>query len=419
MELFKHQKDIINDDPKKTGLFLGTGSGKSRIGLLLAQGKTLIICPKTLKEDGNWQREFDKIYAVEGTTVTSSNLTIISKEEFRRDHAKLPKFDTVIVDEAHTCLGVTPNIRWKNKQPIPKTSQLFEALEAFIQRTKPERLYLCTATIIKSPMTVWGAGKILGKKWDFYKFRNAFYVRLPMPGREVWVAKKDDTTKNLLAKLVKELGYTGRLEDFFDVPPQTYKTMYVELTKEQKDRIKDIKLEYPEPIVQLGKIHQIENGVLAGNEFSKPELFDNAKIDKILELSIEFPRMVIFAKYRAQIEQIALVLRKEGKKVLILTGDTKDRGTLIAEANNSKECIFIAQAQISAGWELPEYPCMVFASRTFSYVDFAQSLGRIQRANNIKKNLYINLVVKGVIDEAIDKALTNKQDFDERIYLKV
>ena len=156
MQLYNHQQKIIDDDPKKTGLFLSTGSGKTRIALLLAIGKTLVICPKTQKEDGNWEREVKKL----GLKI---ELDTISKETFRRDHEKLPRYDTVICEEAHTLLGVTPNVRYKNKQAIPKTSQLYEALESFLNRIQPERLYLVTATIIKNPMTVWGAGKLLGK----------------------------------------------------------------------------------------------------------------------------------------------------------------------------------------------------------------------------------------------------------------
>ncbi len=413
--LYKHQLDIITDDRPIAGLFLGTGSGKTLVALSLARGKTLVIAPKTQKEDQNWERENKK-------NNLNVDLTVISKETFRRDAHELPRFDTVIVDEAHTCLGVTPSLRWRNKEAIPKTSQLFEELQLFLRRTEPKRLYLATATIMRSPMTVWGAGQLLGHDWNFYEFRSTFYAKLPMPGREVWTPKKTVIVKERLAKLVRSIGYVGRLEEFFDVPDQTYKTMYVDLTPEQKTRIKELSLEYPDPLVLLGKKHQVENGVLTGNEFLEQESYPNGKIDKILELSIEFPKMVVFAKYRAQIDQIATALEKEGKNVLVLTGDTKDRGNVIAQANEAtfdKGCIFIAQAQISAGWELPKYPCMVFASRTYSYVDYVQSLGRIQRANNIKKNLYINLVVKGGIDEAVDKALSNKQDFDERIYLNV
>jgi superfamily II DNA or RNA helicase len=428
MNLYSHQQKIIDEDPKKCGLFLGTGSGKTRIALLLARGRTLVVCPKTQREDGNWERELFNLTTpqekflkfVKDESRLPIRLTVISKETFRRDHATLPAFDTVIVDEAHTVLGVTPNTRHRNKKEIPKASQLFEALESYLERTKPERLYLATATIMKSPFTVWAAMKLLGKRdgsmQDFFAFRQKFYSRLPMPGREVWVPKSDKATKDDLAYYVRATGYVGRLQDFFDVPDQTFRTEHIELTAAQKARIKELPMEYPEPIVRIGKRHQVENGVLAGDEFSEGEIFPNKKVERIIELAEEFPRMVIFAKYRAQIAALKRSLEIEGYKVLTLTGDTKDRGLLLAEANKVSQCIFIAQAQISAGWELPEYPVMVFASRTYSFVDYSQAQGRILRANALKKNLYINLVVKGGVDEAVDRSLINKCDFSERVY---
>lgn len=408
--IYKHQLDIITEDKPRTGLFLGTGSGKTLTALSLARGKTLVICPKTQKEDRNWEREAQK-------NKIHLELTVMSKEVFRKVAFNLKPFDTVIVDEAHTCLGVTPNIKWVKKQAIPKTSQLFEELGLYLMRVKPKRVYLCTATIMRSPMTVWGAAKILGQDWNFYEFRSVFYARLPMPGREVYTPKTDEATKERLAEAVRKLGYVGRLEDYFDVPDQTYKTVHVELTMKQKAKIKEMMLEYPDPLVRVGKIHQIENGVLAGDEFTDPETFENEKLDTLLDYAIEFPRMVVFAKYTAQIAQIASALEKAGRKVLCLTGATKERGEVIREANKAKECVFIAQAQISAGWELPEYPVMVFASRTYSFVDYDQAIGRIQRANNIKKNLYINLVARGGVDEAVDKCISQKQDFNEKLYV--
>lgn len=412
IELFEHQKKIINDDPEKTLLALGTGSGKTRIALLLARGKTLVICPKTQRDDKNWEREAQKLNL-------SIDLTVISKETFRRDHESLKRYDTVILEEAHTCLGVTPNIRWVKKQPRPKASQLFEAIESFIERTKPDRLYIVTATIIKNAMTVWGAGKLLGKNWNFYEWRQAFYMRLPMPGREVWVHKTDSATKDRLAGIVQKLGYTGRLSDYFDVPDQTYKTIFLDLTEKQKKRLRELPLEYPEPIVLLGKKHQVENGILSGDEFSEKEIFDNSKIDTIIDLAEEFPRLVVFARYIAQINEIAKAMKQIGKKVFILTGDTKNRGELIKEANQCTNGVFIAQSSVSAGWELPEWEVMVFASLSYSIVDRIQAEGRILRANNIKKNLFIDLVMKGGIDEAVFNCINTKKDFDARVYLKL
>lgn len=432
MMFYAHQKKIIDEDPNKAGLFLGTGSGKTRTALALARGKTLVICPKTQKEDGNWERELESmgghilpVFEQSGDKVYyggfgHNTLTTISKETFRRDWEKLEAFDTVIVDEAHTCLGVTANTRQRARKIIPKTSQLYEALEGFLAKHPPRRFYLCTATIMRSPMTVWAAkqllqGPHLDMMSDFYAFRHKFYTRLPMPGREVWAPRSSNDVKDELAALVRSLGYVGRLEDFFDVPEQTFRTDYLTLTERQRDRIKSLKTEFPEAIVRVGKKHQVENGVLAGDEFNAPEFFDNTKIEKILDYAIEFPRMVIFVKYRAQIDQIQAALTKAKIFTWTLTGDTVDRGAVIKQANEL-DGVLIAQAQISAGWEVPNTPVMIFASRTYSFVDYDQALGRIQRANHIKKNLYISLVVKGGVDEAVHDSLLNKSDFNERIY---
>lgn len=419
MKLYKHQKEIIDADPKKTGLFIGTGSGKTRIALLLSRGKTLVIAPKTQVEDKNWNREGANIEIENPHIKFIKTFTCISKETFRRDAHMLPHFDTVIVDEAHTVLGVTPNIRYRNKQAIPKTSQVFDALDQYLERTKPSRLYLCTATIIRSPMTVWGAAKILGHNWDFYKFRSTFYVRLPIPMREVWAPKNDDETKNRLAVAVKKLGYVGQLSDYFDVPTQTYITKYVELTAKQKSVLKDLFLDFPDPLVLVGKKHQIENGLLTGDEFNVLQFFENKKLDILKDLIIEFPRIIIWAKYRGQIEQIALLAKELGKKVFVLTGNTEDRGGLISNAKEASEYVFIAQMQISAGWELPDCPTMVFASMSYSVVDRVQAEGRILRANALKKNLYIDIVARGGIDEAVFKSIKNKKDFNEKLYAKV
>lgn len=411
--LYKHQQDIISADPKKTGLWLGTGSGKTRIALELAQGSILVIAPKTQVEDRNWQREMRNL-----NNFNILSLEVISKETFRRDHAKLPRFDTVICDEVHSMLGVTSATRWRNKKEIPKCSQLFEALDEFIERTKPDRLYLVTATPTRSPMCVWGAAKLLGHNWDYYKFRDEFYTFIRHIGtRGAWVVKKDNDVKDKLGALVRKLGYVGQLSDYFDVPDQTYKTFYIELTAKQKARLKSLPLEFPDPLVLLGKKLQVENGVLAGDEYNEGEYFENGKIEKILELAIEFPKMIVFAKYRAQIEQLAKAL--DDIPLLIMTGDTKDRGVLIDTAKRMETCIFICQAQISSGWELPDFPVMIFASMSYSIVDRIQAEGRILRANALKKNLYIDLVVKGGVDEAVQKAIKEKKDFSERIYLNL
>jgi len=407
MQLYSHQKAIIEADPKKCGLFLGTGGGKTRIALMLAKGKTLVICPKTVRDAETWENETNKLSL-------PLDITVWSKEDLKKyAPTNLAGFDTIICDEAHTLAGVTPSIQYKKRIPYPKTSQIFEILTEYIAYTKPERLYLLTATPTRSPFVVWGLSQLAGKIWDFYKFRDIFYFKLPF-GREIYTAKKDEKTKELLGSLVRKIGYTGKLSEWFDVPPQTFRTVYLDLTKEQKEKIIELTLDYPDPLVLCGKKHQVENGTLAGEE---GQYIKDEKIEKILDLALEFPKMVIFAKYTLQIKKIKKALEKDKYKVFTIQGDTKNRKEILENIESSDSCILIVQSSISAGWEIPSVPVMVFASLSYSVSDHIQALGRIQRLHKLKKNLMIYLVVKGGVDEAVYKCIKEKEDFHEKIYI--
>ena len=375
---------------------------------MLAEGKTLVVCPKVLREDKTWQANLQKI----GKQL---DLTVISKEDLREADT-LPHFDTLIIDEADTCLGVTPNVMWRNREPLPKASQLFYKLLAL--KDRPKRLYLLTATVMKSPFTVWAAAVILGKASleSHSRFRDIFYIKLPMGGRrEVYAPKRDNQTKERLATFAKSLGYTGRLEDFADVPPQTYKDDYIKLTNEQLCMLKEIQIEYPDPLVQIGKRNQVENGILVGDEYRKGQYIKDNKIDRIVDYSVQFPKMIVFARYSLQIQKIKQALKD--KNVFVLDGKTKDRGDMMNKLKEMDEYVLIVQSQVSAGWELPTAPVMIFASRDYSFVNYEQAQGRILRANALKKNLYINLIARGkTVDKAINDALINKEDFNERLY---
>lgn len=407
MGLYKHQQDIIDADPKKCGLFLGTGSGKTRTALALAKGKVLVICPKTTAEDNTWTKD-------------GSGAIVMSKETFRRDWELLSRYDTVIIDETHTVCGISPVFKWVKKQPVPKTSQLFDACYQFIQKTNPERLYLLTATPVRNPLAVFALLVLLGKNTmeQFESFRRTFYIPVNMNHREIYMAKKDSESQNKLGKLVQSMGYTGRLSDFADVPPQTHRVVNVPLTSMQVEKLKELPIDFPDPLVLVGKKHQVEQGVLKGDEYNASETFPTGKLEAIEDLYEEFGKVLVFAKYREQVRQITDYLLKKDVEVLPITGDTEDRGEIINWGEKADKCVLVFQSSISAGFELPSFRCTVFASMSYSYVDYAQSLGRTLRINNLQKNLYVYLL-SGDVDKAVYKAIDNKGDFNEAIYSKV
>lgn len=426
--LYDHQKKIIDENKLWTGFWLGTGASKTRTALEMCEGKTLVISPKQQREDRMWFKENEKWN-------TKVDLTGISKEDLRRDWDSLPPYDTVIIDECHNNLGVGTHTVQRKGIQYPYTSQIFEATRQYLAKYPPKRLYLLSATPVSKPMHLFGIATLFGKKWDWFKFREKYYFEL---NRNVWLSRTKTKSKNpsivsqseilkaRLVELTKSFGYTGGLNDFFDVPEQTHKTVNIELTPEQKKAIQKVRDEEADPLVVLGKIRTIENGVSYGKKIielspgvdklvKSVDIFSSAKIDYILERAVEFPKMLIFATYTAQIDQIALKLTEEGFKVVTLTGKTKDRKNLTAEAESTQACIVIAQASIAEGYELPSFPCVIYASKSRRFCHYEQSLGRVLRSNALKKNLYIHLVVQGGSDEECHESILDGKDFQEKV----
>lgn len=413
MSYYAHQQQVIDEsgreDRFRFGNWRGTGSGKTRTTVAIAEGITLVICPKTQADEKIWQKEWQ----FQGRPL--ADLVVLSKEQFKIKYTKGELHSlwptTVIIDEAHTVAGVQPMTRQKNYIKYPRTSQLYDAVIGFLKEKNPKRIHPLTATPTANPMTVYALGTILGRQWDYFKFRDIFYFEKDVRGRKLFLANRSIKNKELIARTLQSIGYTGRLQDWFDVPDQLEKTHNVGVTDAQEKAYKELRLLYPDPLVQTGKRQMLEQGLFEGS------LVAENKTEAIEQYLQEFGKVIVFARYTDQIEMYRKHFTTKKVKVFTLTGATKNRKEVIEEAQQSESCIFLAQCQISAGWELPDFPCMIFASLNYSFVDFDQAKGRILRANHLKKNLYVYLIA-GDGDEKVKKAVANKEDFSEAMYAK-
>ena len=418
-ELYDIQKQIVADDKEKTGIFLGTGVGKTLPTLMLSEGEALVICPKQQMLDKTWQKNDAKFHL-------GKTLEVINYEMFWRYPEKWRQFDTVILDEGHKAAGVLPETRQRNRVSIPKTSKTFEGILRYLRQYPPKRFYVATATPMGKPMNVWALAKLFGKDWDFFKFRAAFYFPTMMGRRQVWLPRKDEATQQRLALAVQKLGYTGSLQDFMDVPEQTHEEVEIDLSDEQHRALKTLNEDEADPLVRRARMRTIENGVLYGKKIEAvsatedrmvkdTKLFKNGKIDYILERAEEFPKLFIFAAYTAQVEAIAAALRAEGHEVKTVTGQTKDRGTVFDEMEAMEKGIVVVASQICEGYRVPSAPCMIFASKSNRFVHYDQGKGRILDGQHLKKNLYLHLVVPDGADSDCHSAIMSGQDFMEKL----
>lgn len=236
IEFLDIQAQIIEENKTYTGIFLGTGVGKTLTSLILGEGSILVIAPKQQMLDRTWQKNAEKFHL-------DKDLTVINYDMFWRKPEEWQQYDTVILDEGHRAAGVYPETHQRNKVAIPKTSKTFEAILTYLRKYPPKRLYICTATPKGKAMNVWAIARLFGKNWDFFKFRQTFYFPTMMGRRQVWLERKDEATQQRLALAVQSLGYTGSLQDFIDVPEQTHRTIRIPLSDEQKKAVKELEQE--------------------------------------------------------------------------------------------------------------------------------------------------------------------------------
>lgn len=401
MKLYEHQIKIINEAPDKYGLFLGCGCGKTIIAIKLAEKKkcdALVICPKSLVE--NWQREIKKFGK------GNIKFGIYSKENFKKYIKEIPKYSTMIWDEAHYASGYK--------------SQIHKATLAYIKRWDVEHIYLLTGTpYMANCWSVYALGIILGKNWTWYAWKKAFFneIRLgkkPPPGqrdRRVRIVKQKEGIETRIANIVNKIGVTAKLEDLFDVPDQVYLHEYFDLTREQKKAMENVVEPYP--IADFTKYHQICGGTLKGNEYEESQFFKSEKLSRLLDLCKENKKVAIICRYNCEIDMIAEKIREN---VYVINGSVSDKQSVIDEINSKEDAIVLISSGCSEGYNLWSVPLMIFYSLDFSWKNYWQILYRIQRANHIKKNVYIVMITKNSIDEAVYACISKKRDFHAEIF---
>lgn len=400
MSLYKHQQEFLNQNIDKTTLVWSCGTGKTRTALEWSQYShdVLIICPKALK--ANWKRESDRW----GTTAPM----VLTKEEFRRDWQKIVSYSQIIVDEVHNGF-LTPQFK----------SQMSKALKGYLKKHKVPRVLLLSATVYtSSPWNIYNLAWYTGHEWNYNTFKNTFFDFIYMGPRLVPVVKKGSDIK--LANLVKKIASVVDIHDVMDVPLQHHTDPeYFALTKEQAKAIKDA---YdPLPIVRYTYQHEIENGVLLGNEFRISEVYECDKNERIIELCKENKKVAIVCRYNMQIDYLKDLLRSSIKNKVILTirGDTKFRDEVTLGAENSDECIVLIQADCAEGYQLPSFEFCIFASMSYAYTKFEQICGRFLRMDKPSRTTFIYLLTEGdSMDQAVYDSIKKKEDFQINLYEK-
>jgi hypothetical protein len=399
MNLRPYQEEVVASVPDKWALWFRQRVGKTPTAIRLASAratKTLVIVPKHIREQ--WEAEI--ALWKQGDTV----FTVITKETFRRDAHILPAHDAVIIDEIHR-----HGANYKN---------LFhKALMGYITAHNVPRIWILSGTpYTASPWSVYSYGLILGKKWSWWEWSKEFFNQIKMGRRKIPVAKPGIEPR--LQAILRSMGTVIDLKDVAEVPEDYEEVQAISLNSDQRKHIAAI--EDFLPIVKYTKEHQLEQGVLKSDGYSPTLSFPCDKDKRLLELAEDEDKLVIVCRYLAQIEKYKKLLAPLGKPILAISGQEKETAGVVAKrANGMDKCLLLIQSDTCDGYNLETFDTMVFASQSYSYVNFDQIKFRMKATGKDRSCTYIYLITEGEsIDRAVHNCVSKKEDFSVELYAK-
>lgn len=159
-----------------------------------------------------------------------------------------------------------------------------------------------------------------------------------------------------------------------------------------------------EPIQETGKLMYLLRKLVNG---------DISRLDTILSIIEENPKVIIFYNYTYELE----AMRKQFN--LMNYPYAEWNGQKHEVLPTGKRWAYLVQYSAGCeGWNCVTTDVIIFYSQNYSYRIMEQACGRIDRTNTPYRDLYYYVLISSApIDLAIQRALRNKKNFNERSFL--
>jgi SNF2 family DNA or RNA helicase len=230
-----------------------------------------------------------------------------------------------------------------------------------------------------------------------------------------------------LTRKIHSVAYRATKAECLDLPPITdiIRTVDLETSalKLYRNLVKDSYTELGQGevtatniLTRLLRLSQLTGGFLSSDDGERSQSVSKAKLEAlsdIIETAQESgEKLVVIARFVAEIEAIKKHLDKHHIKYSAISGETKDRTEQVQRFQEDPEVtVFIGQiATAGLGITLTAASTLVFYSFDYNFANFEQSKARIHRVGQTKPCTYIYLVAKDTIDEKILKTLSKKAD---------
>ena len=449
-EPYEHQRNALNESAEKVqwAYFMEMGTGKTKVTIdnmsyLFFQRKinaALIIAPKS-------------VYTIWETEIETHMPDVLKKSIFKwnidkpKDYYKLNEFQhlrifLINVEALSTKRGFEACVDFltKNKLNFVALDESTTIKNKSAKRTKNilglrklshVRRILTGSPITKSPLDLFTQCQFLSPELlgfsSYLAFRNRYAEMTDIPvgsGRFISVPKYYKRLEELEIKL-KQFATRIRKDQCLDLKPKVRSKRYIELEGESKkiyDRLRtsalaiveDSTISFSNKLTEIIKLHQVCNGFTKDDDGRMLPLHDQ-KIKALHEIIEESDgKIIIWANYLWNIHEIIHSLKsKYGEEsVVSIFGEVnvKDRKKAVESFQNDSNVRFFVGNPTTGGFGLTLTACntVVYYSNNYNLEVRMQSEDRAHRMGQTGTVVYVDIVAKNTLDEAIMKSLINK-----------
>jgi SNF2 family DNA or RNA helicase len=459
---YAHQLTALEKSWDKTeyGYFMEMGTGKSKVlvdnmAMLYDKGKingAVIVAPKGVYR--NWysqeipnhlsshiqpkmvlwtaltSKKKDKEYQTLFETGHDLHILIINVEALSTK--KGLDFAAKFMRCHKTMLAIDESTTIKNPNAKRTKSILALGKEATYRRI------LTGSPVTKSPLDLYTQCGFLNSYLlgydSFYAFRNRYanMIDRNFGGRRVQLIGSYKRLDELADKL-KAFSYRVLKDDCLDLPDKVYIRREVDLTDEQSKAYSTMKsaalaslkgkmATAPHVLTQMMRLHQITCGHLRNDDGTITEIKNN-RLKELVELLDEVEgKVIIWANYVYDIENIVKVITDEfGADSIVqyygaISSEQRQKNIEKFQDPNSKARFFIGNPQTGGyGITLTCANTVVYYSNGYDLEKRLQSEDRAHRIGQNKSVTYVDFIAPKTVDEKIVKALRSKMNIANTI----
>ena len=438
---------------KEYGYFMEMGTGKSKVlvdnmSMLYDKGKidgALIVAPKGVYT--NWLSQEIPTHLVRHVKPKMVLWTATTSKAKDKEYQQLfkPDLDLHIlimnVEAFSTKKGVEFAYKFlRSHKTLMAIDESTTIKNPSAKRTKSilmlgkhakYRRILTGSPVTKSPLDLYSQCAFLNENLldhgSYYAFRNRYarMVDRNFGGRRVQIVASYQRLDEL-EDILKAFSYRVQKVDCLDLPKKIFINRTVELTKEQNEayatmksaalaQLKGKMATAPHVLTQLMRLHQITCGHLKSDD-GQITNFKHNRIEELIDVIDEMEgKVIIWANYVHDIEQITKELEKEYGEGCVVQYygkvSSEDRQTAIKEFQdpNSNVKYFIGNTQTGGyGITLTAASNVIYYSNSYDLEKRLQSEDRAHRIGQHKPVTYVDLIAEKTVDEKIIKALRKK-----------